>query len=148
MKKNSLQYRCTFKSYLHKQQIRKYNYIVYPITYHFHYCILIISLTSTSGFPIVHVFPEEAVAEVKRQAMLELQKAVAASEAKTNELLAAERAKMQAQLEQATQRARDDAMRALNQQQDNSEVRVVTIYIKLTIEPGVYDKQYSKKRFQ
>ena len=62
----------------------------------------------------MHVFPEEAVAEVKRQAMLELQKDVAASEAKTNELLAAERAKMQLQLTEATQRAREEAMRALN----------------------------------
>ena len=77
----------------------------------------------------MHVFPEEAVAEVKRQAMLELQKAVAASEAKTNELLAAERAKMQLQLTEATQRAREEAMRALNQQQDSSEVLFCYSYL-------------------
>ncbi|KAI4467167.1 mtg8 eto eight twenty one protein [Holotrichia oblita] len=44
---------------------------------------------------------EEAVNDVKRQAVIELQKAVAAAETKANELVAAERAKMEKLLHEA-----------------------------------------------
>ena len=71
----------------------------------------------------VHVFPEDAVNEVKRQAMLELTKAVAAAEVKANELVADERAKLEQQLQDATARARKEIMTSLNQQADGPEVR-------------------------
>ena len=71
----------------------------------------------------VHVFPEEAVNEVKRQATLELQKAVAAAEAKASELVEEERGRMSAQLEEATRRTRAELTQALNKQEDSSEVR-------------------------
>ena len=70
----------------------------------------------------VHVFPEEAVNEVKRQATLELQKAVAAAEAKASELVEEERGRMTAQLEEATRRPRAELTQALNKQEDSSEV--------------------------
>lgn len=70
----------------------------------------------------VHVFPEEAVNEVKRQATLELQKAVAAAEAKASELVEEERGRMSAQLEEATRRTRAELTQALNKQEDSSEV--------------------------
>ena len=70
----------------------------------------------------VHVFPEEAVNEVKRQATLELQKAVAAAAAKASELVEEERGRMTAQLEEATRRTRAELTQALNKQEDSSEV--------------------------
>ena len=70
----------------------------------------------------VHVFPEEAVNEVKRQATLELQKAVAAAEAKASELVEEERGRMTAQLEEAARRTRAELTQALNKQEDSSEV--------------------------
>ena len=70
----------------------------------------------------VHVFPEEAVNEVKRQATLELQKAVAAAEAKASELVEEERGRMSAQLEEAARRTRAELTQALNKQEDSSEV--------------------------
>ena len=70
----------------------------------------------------VHVFPEEAVNEVKRQAMLELQKAVAAAEAKASELMEEERSRMAAQLEEATRQTRAELTQTLNRQDDSSEV--------------------------
>ena len=70
----------------------------------------------------VHVFPEEAVNEVKRQAMLELHKAVAAAEAKASELMEEERSRMAAQLEEATRQTRAELTQTLNRQDDSSEV--------------------------
>ncbi|XP_035679632.1 protein CBFA2T1-like isoform X4 [Branchiostoma floridae] len=60
--------------------------------------------------------PEEAVNEVKRQAVIELQKAVAAAEQKASELVAAERAKMERAVADARRQAQDEA----NQQQESS----------------------------
>uniref|UniRef100_T1J868 TAFH domain-containing protein n=1 Tax=Strigamia maritima TaxID=126957 RepID=T1J868_STRMM len=61
---------------------------------------------------------EEAVNEVKRQAVVELQKAVSAAEAKASELVAAERAKMEKLIMEARRQATEEALSALNRQED------------------------------
>lgn len=68
-------------------------------------------------------FAEEAVNEVKRQAMSELQKAVSDAERKAHELITTERAKMERALAEAKRQASEDALTVINQQEDSSEVR-------------------------
>ncbi|KAK7877840.1 hypothetical protein WMY93_031512 [Mugilogobius chulae] len=53
---------------------------------------------------------EEAVNEVKRQAMDEVQKAVAEAEQKAFEMIASERAKMEKTLAEAKRKAQEDAI--------------------------------------
>lgn len=65
---------------------------------------------------------EEAVNEVKRQAMDEVQKAVAEAEQKAFEMIAAERAKMEKTLADAKRKAQEDAIMVINEQEDSSEV--------------------------
>ncbi|XP_038224079.1 protein CBFA2T3 isoform X17 [Dermochelys coriacea] len=65
---------------------------------------------------------EEAVNEVKRQAMSELQKAVSDAERKAHELITTERAKMERALAEAKRQASEDALTVINQQEDSSEV--------------------------
>ncbi|KAG8508162.1 Protein CBFA2T3 [Galemys pyrenaicus] len=65
---------------------------------------------------------EEAVNEVKRQAMSELQKAVSDAERKAHELISTERAKMERALAEARRQASEDALTVVNQQEDSSEV--------------------------
>ena len=69
-----------------------------------------------------NVFPEEAVNEVKRQAVSELQKAVAAAEQKANEMVNAERAKLDRAVLEARRLAAEEAVSLLNNQDDSSEV--------------------------
>ncbi|KAM6430633.1 protein CBFA2T3 isoform 3-T3 [Liasis olivaceus] len=64
---------------------------------------------------------EEAVNEVKRQAMSELQKAVSDAERKAHELITTERAKMERALAEAKRQASEDALTVINQQEDTSE---------------------------
>uniref|UniRef100_A0A3P9A2X7 CBFA2/RUNX1 partner transcriptional co-repressor 2 n=1 Tax=Esox lucius TaxID=8010 RepID=A0A3P9A2X7_ESOLU len=64
---------------------------------------------------------EEAVNEVKRQAMDEVQKAVAEAEHKAFEMIAAERAKMEKTLAEAKRKATEDAIQVINEQEDSSE---------------------------
>ncbi|NWS61961.1 MTG16 protein, partial [Chunga burmeisteri] len=64
---------------------------------------------------------EEAVNEVKRQAMSELQKAVSDAERKAHELITTERAKMERALAEAPPPASEDALTVINQQEDSSE---------------------------
>ncbi|XP_006860166.1 PREDICTED: protein CBFA2T3 [Chrysochloris asiatica] len=64
---------------------------------------------------------EEAVNEVKRQAMCELQKAVSDAERKAHELISTERAKMERALAEAKRQASEDALTVVNQQEDSSE---------------------------
>ena len=78
------------------------------------------ALSSSSS---VYDFPEEAVAEVKRQAVAELQKAVAVAESKAAELVAAERSKMDGAIDKARKQAADEVMARLNHQEESSEVR-------------------------
>ncbi|NXN27092.1 MTG16 protein, partial [Nycticryphes semicollaris] len=64
---------------------------------------------------------EEAVNEVKRQAMSERQKAVSDAERKAHELITTERAKMERALAEAKRQASEDALTVINQQEDSSE---------------------------
>ncbi|XP_054856281.1 protein CBFA2T3 isoform X6 [Eublepharis macularius] len=64
---------------------------------------------------------EEAVNEVKRQAVSELQKAVSDAERKAHELITTERAKMERALAEAKRQASEDALTIINQQEDSSE---------------------------
>lgn len=64
---------------------------------------------------------EEAVNEVKRQAMSELQKAVEDAERKAHELISTERAKMERALAAARRQASEDALAAVSLQEDSSE---------------------------
>lgn len=65
---------------------------------------------------------EEAVNEVKRQALSELQKAVSDAERKAHALISTERAKMERALAEAKRQASEDALTVVNQQEDSSEV--------------------------
>lgn len=69
---------------------------------------------------------EEAVNEVKRQAMSELQKAVAEAERKAHDMISTERAKMERTVAEAKRQAAEDALSIINQQEDSSEVNVLT----------------------
>ncbi|XP_064375884.1 protein CBFA2T3 isoform X2 [Dromaius novaehollandiae] len=77
--------------------------------------------------PLAGYMPEEiwrkaeAVNEVKRQAMSELQKAVSDAERKAHELISTERAKMERALAEAKRQASEDALTVVNQQEDSSE---------------------------
>ncbi|XP_062302134.1 protein CBFA2T1 isoform X2 [Osmerus eperlanus] len=64
---------------------------------------------------------EEAVNEVKRQAMSELQKAVAEAERKAHDMISTERAKMERTVAEAKRQAAEDALTVINQQEDSSE---------------------------
>ncbi|KAL4629954.1 protein CBFA2T1 isoform X3 [Arapaima gigas] len=64
---------------------------------------------------------EEAVNEVKRQAMSELQKAVSEAERKAHEMISTERAKMERTVAEAKRQAAEDALLVINQQEDSSE---------------------------
>ncbi|XP_056268627.1 protein CBFA2T3 isoform X1 [Pseudoliparis swirei] len=64
---------------------------------------------------------EEAVIEVKRQAMSELQKAVSDAERKAHEMISAERSKMERALAEAKRQASEEALTVINQQEDSSE---------------------------
>lgn len=77
---------------------------------------------SVTTIPPLCFFTEEAVNEVKRQAMSELQKAVSDAERKAHELITTERAKMERALAEAKRQASEDALTVINQQEDSSEV--------------------------
>ncbi|XP_026546745.1 protein CBFA2T1 isoform X3 [Pseudonaja textilis] len=64
---------------------------------------------------------EEAVNEVKRQAMTELQKAVSEAERKAHDMITSERAKMERTVAEAKRQAAEDALSVINQQEDSSE---------------------------
>ncbi|XP_041047460.1 protein CBFA2T3-like isoform X2 [Carcharodon carcharias] len=64
---------------------------------------------------------EEAVNEVKRQAMMELKKAVLEAECKAHEMITAERAKMERALSEAKRQASEDARSTINKQEDSNE---------------------------
>ncbi|XP_007474259.1 protein CBFA2T2 isoform X5 [Monodelphis domestica] len=64
---------------------------------------------------------EEAVNEVKRQAMTEVQKAVAEAEQKAFEMIASERARMEQTIADAKRQATEDAFMVINEQEESSE---------------------------
>ncbi|XP_052415815.1 protein CBFA2T2-like isoform X2 [Carassius gibelio] len=80
-------------------------------------------LRSGSGYVPDEIWrkAEEAVNEVKRQAMDEVQKAVAEAEQKAFEMITAERAKMEKTLADAKRKATEDAIQVINEQEDSSE---------------------------
>ncbi|XP_051791463.1 protein CBFA2T1 isoform X4 [Erpetoichthys calabaricus] len=77
----------------------------------------------TSGYVPEEIWKkaEEAVNEVKRQAMSELQKAVSEAERKAHEMISRERAKMEHTVAEAKRQAAEDALSIINQQEDSSE---------------------------
>uniref|UniRef100_A0A8D0B0T2 CBFA2/RUNX1 partner transcriptional co-repressor 2 n=1 Tax=Salvator merianae TaxID=96440 RepID=A0A8D0B0T2_SALMN len=64
---------------------------------------------------------EEAVNEVKRQAMSEVQKAVAEAEQKAFEMIATERARMEQTIADAKRQATEDAFLVINEQEESTE---------------------------
>ncbi|XP_030067566.1 protein CBFA2T2 isoform X1 [Microcaecilia unicolor] len=64
---------------------------------------------------------EEAVNEVKRQAMSEVQKAVAEAEHKAFEMIASERARMEQTIADAKRQATEDAFLVINEQEESTE---------------------------
>ncbi|MBN3285223.1 MTG8 protein, partial [Polyodon spathula] len=64
---------------------------------------------------------EEAVNEVKRQAVSELQKAVSEAERKAHEMISTERVKMERTVAEAKRQAAEDALSVIQQQEDSSE---------------------------
>lgn len=65
---------------------------------------------------------EGAVNDVKRQAMLELQKAVAAAEAKASEALSSDRLDIDRTLDEVRERTKTEVAELLNRQVDCNEV--------------------------
>uniref|UniRef100_A0A8W8KIH8 MYND-type domain-containing protein n=1 Tax=Magallana gigas TaxID=29159 RepID=A0A8W8KIH8_MAGGI len=59
--------------------------------------------------------------EVKRQAMLELQKAVSAAEQKATEMVSAERIKMERSMSDSRKKIREEVMAQFNHQEESSE---------------------------
>jgi len=66
---------------------------------------------------------------VKRQAVAELQKAVAAAEAKAAELITAERLKMDRTISEVRKQAHSEAVLSVGQQEDSSEVRSTVVFL-------------------
>jgi len=64
------------------------------------------------------------VSEVKRQAMSELRAAVAESELKASRLIAAERARLDAVVDEARKQAVDEILQSLRVTHDSSEVLI------------------------
>lgn len=81
--------------------------------------------TNTLSLSLSASLSEEAVNEVKRQAMSELQKAVSDAERKAHEMISAERSKMERALAEAKRQASEDALTVINQQEDSSEVSII-----------------------
>ena len=71
---------------------------------------------------IINCISEDAVQEVKRQAMLELHKAVSAAESKANEMVLSERAKMDRAITEARKQTREEILGTFNHQEESSEV--------------------------
>ncbi|KAK3769492.1 hypothetical protein RRG08_027061 [Elysia crispata] len=64
---------------------------------------------------------EEAVNDVKRQAMVELQKALSAADQKAAELVSAERAKMERAISETRKQTQTELLRSLNHQEESAE---------------------------
>ena len=66
---------------------------------------------------------EEAVADVKRTAVVELQKAVTAAEGRQKEAMTALQAQMDSSISEARRQAAEEAFDLANSQEDSTEVR-------------------------
>lgn len=74
------------------------------------------------NFLILTFFCKDAVSEVKRQAVAELQKAVSVAESKASELVAVEKAKMEKVINDARRQAAEEALAVISHQDDSVEV--------------------------
>ena len=72
----------------------------------------------------VRIKAEEAVNEVKRQAVAELHRAVTAAEVKATVAVTAERARLEKVVNEVRAQARQEAFTLLNSQEDSTEVRL------------------------
>ncbi|XP_026537461.1 protein CBFA2T2 isoform X1 [Notechis scutatus] len=81
------------------------------------------SRPGTAGYVTEEIWKkaEEAVNEVKRQAMSEVQKAVAEAEQKAFEMIASERARMEQTIADAKRQATEDAFLVVNEQEESTE---------------------------
>ncbi|XP_028978769.2 protein CBFA2T1 isoform X2 [Esox lucius] len=76
----------------------------------------------TTGYVPEEIWKKaEAVNEVKRQAMSELQKAVSEAERKAHEMISTERSKMERTVAEAKRQAAEEVLTVINQQEDSSE---------------------------
>lgn len=91
----------------------------------------------------VHCLTEEAVNEVKRQAMSELQKAVSEAERKAHEMISSERAKMERTVAEAKRQAAEDALSIINQQEDSSEVINIHTSADVVLDLGLCEHSHS-----
>ena len=82
--------------------------------------VLVRQVVATDDWLIFAVV--EAVSEVKRQAMTELRKAVAESEQKASQLIAAERARLDAIVAEARKQAVDEILQSLRVSHESTEV--------------------------
>ncbi|XP_075757620.1 protein CBFA2T2 isoform X3 [Pelodiscus sinensis] len=80
------------------------------------------SSRSGAGYVTEEIWKKaEAVNEVKRQAMSEVQKAVAEAEQKAFEMIASERARMEQTIADAKRQATEDAFLVINEQEESTE---------------------------
>ncbi|KAM3839611.1 protein CBFA2T2 isoform 2-T2 [Vipera latastei] len=80
------------------------------------------SRQGTAGYVTEEIWKKaEAVNEVKRQAMSEVQKAVAEAEQKAFEMIASERARMEQTIADAKRQATEDAFLVINEQEESTE---------------------------
>ncbi|XP_063153302.1 protein CBFA2T2 isoform X3 [Candoia aspera] len=80
------------------------------------------SRPGTAGYVTEEIWKKaEAVNEVKRQAMSEVQKAVAEAEQKAFEMIATERARMEQTIADAKRQATEDAFLVINEQEESTE---------------------------
>ncbi|KFW87980.1 Protein CBFA2T2, partial [Phalacrocorax carbo] len=79
------------------------------------------SSRSGTGYVTEEIWKKAAVNEVKRQAMSEVQKAVAEAEQKAFEMIASERARMEQTIADAKRQATEDAFLVINEQEESTE---------------------------
>ncbi|KAM4032145.1 protein CBFA2T2 isoform 4-T4 [Anomaloglossus baeobatrachus] len=79
------------------------------------------AVNSTININLPPPYTEEAVNEVKRQAMSEVQKAVTEAEQKAVQMIASEKARMEQTIADAKRRAAEDAFLVVNEQEESTE---------------------------
>lgn len=89
-------------------------------------------MTKITTFIVRCCCSEEAVNEVKRQAVAELHRAVAAAEVKATVTVTAERARLEKVISEVRAQARQEAFALLNTQEDSNEVSFIAISVLLS----------------
>lgn len=72
---------------------------------------------------------EKVVNEVKQQALIEMQRAVAAAEAKASLTVANERMRLERVIEDARKQAKQEILDVLNRQEESNEVQSCLLFI-------------------